>query len=98
MSSHSAESTPGTRLYVAVAVILAALTALEVMVFYIEALAPVLIPLLLVMMAAKFALVALFFMHLKSDGPVLSAIFAWGIFIGTVIVVGLMAIFGKFAG
>ncbi|WP_419937642.1 cytochrome C oxidase subunit IV family protein [Candidatus Palauibacter sp.] len=96
MSRHSAESHPSTRLYVSIAVILAALTALEVMVFYIEALAPVLIPILLVMMAAKFALVAMFFMHLKSDGPVLTAIFAWGTFIATAIVVGLMAIFGKF--
>lgn len=98
MSGHSAGSHPGTRLYIAVAVILAALTALEVMVFYIEALAPVLVPVLLVMMAAKFVLVAMFFMHLKSDGPVLTAIFAWGIFIATAIIVGLMAIFGKFGG
>ncbi len=96
MNRHSAESHPSTRLYVAVAAILAALTALEVMVFYIEALAPVLVAILLVMMAAKFALVAMFFMHLKSDGPVLTAIFAWGIFIATAIIVGLLAIFGKF--
>ena len=98
MSGHSAESHPSTRLYVAVAVILAALTALEVMVFYIEALAPVLIPILLAMMAAKFVLVVMFFMHLKSDGPALNAIFAWGVFVATVIVVALMAIYGKFAG
>ncbi|WP_420634613.1 cytochrome C oxidase subunit IV family protein [Candidatus Palauibacter sp.] len=98
MNSHSAGSHPSTRLYIAIAVILAALTALEVMVFYIEALAPVLIPILLVMMAAKFALVAMFFMHLKSDGPLLTGVFAWGLFIATAIVVGLLAIFGKLGG
>ena len=96
MTEPSGASHPSTRLYVAVAVILAALTALEVMVFYIEALAPVLVPLLLAMMVAKFALVAMFFMHLKSDGPLLTGVFAWGLFIATAIVVGLMAIFGKF--
>lgn len=96
MTDPSGASHPSTRLYVAVAVILAALTALEVMVFYIEALAPVLVPLLLAMMVAKFALVAMFFMHLKSDGPLLTGVFVWGLFIATAIVVGLMAIFGKF--
>ncbi|WP_419948548.1 cytochrome C oxidase subunit IV family protein [Candidatus Palauibacter sp.] len=98
MSDHSGASHPGTRFYVAVAVILAALTALEVMVFYIEALAPVLVPILLAMMAAKFALVAMFFMHLRSDGPLLTGVFVWGLFIATAVVVGLMAIFGKFGG
>ncbi|WP_419941798.1 cytochrome C oxidase subunit IV family protein [Candidatus Palauibacter sp.] len=98
MSDHSGASHPGTRLYISVAVILGALTALEVMVFYIEALAPVLLPILLAMMVAKFVLVAMFFMHLRSDGPLLTGVFAWGLFIATAIVVGLLAIFGKFGG
>ena len=88
----------GTRLYVSVAIILAALTALEVMVFYIEALAPVLVPILLAMMVAKFVLVAMFFMHLRSDRPLLTGVFAWGLFIATAITAGLMAMFGKLAG
>ena len=96
MSEHSGASHPSTRLYVAIAVILAVLTALEVMVFYIEALAPVLAPILIAMMAAKFALVAMFFMHLRSDAPLLTGVFVWGLFIATAIIVGLMAIFGKF--
>ena len=54
--------------YVKVAVILTVVTALEFAVIYIRALTPILVPLLLVMSAAKFALVVLFFMHLK-DAP-----------------------------
>ncbi len=98
MNTHSGEPHVTNRFYIAIAVILAALTALEVMVFYLEALAPVLVPVLLVMMAAKFALVAMFFMHLKFDGPLLTAVFGWGLFIATGVILGLMAIFGKFGG
>ena len=58
--------------YVKVAVILSALTALEFAVIYIRALTPILVPLLLVMSAGKFALVVLFFMHLRYDSRALT--------------------------
>ena len=45
------------RTYVRVAIILTLVTALEVGVIYIRALTPIIVPLLLVMSAAKFALV-----------------------------------------
>ncbi|MCE2421767.1 MAG: cytochrome C oxidase subunit IV family protein [Gemmatimonadetes bacterium] len=86
-----------TRFYVAIAVILAVLTALEVMVFFIEALRPVLTPLLLIMMAAKFFLVAAFFMHLRFDGRLLNVVFAWGLVVATGITLALMAVFGRFS-
>ena len=98
MSAHSGEPHASNRFYIAIAVILAILTALEVMVFYVEALAPVLVPILLLMMAAKFALVVMFFMHLKFDGALLTGIFLWGLFIATAIILALLAIFGKFGG
>ena len=66
--------------------------------FYVEALAPMLVPILMVMMAAKFALVVMFFMHLKFDGPLLTGVFVWGLFIATAIILALMALFGKFGG
>lgn len=89
-------ATVGT--YVLVAAVLAVLTAMEVMVFYVEALRPVLLPILMVLMVAKFALVVLFFMHLKYDAKVLSGILAWGLTVAVGIIVALLAIFGKFAG
>jgi len=66
MSRAPHHATVGT--YVAVAVILTLITALEFGVIYIRRLAPVVVPLLLVMSAAKFALVVLFFMHLRYEG------------------------------
>ncbi len=87
----------GTRTYVTVAAVLAVLTAMEVMVFYVEALAFAMVPILLVLMAAKFTLVALFFMHLKFDSRILSGILAWGLVIATGMIIALLAIFGKFA-
>lgn len=88
----------GARTYVTVAGVLAVLTAMEVMVFYVETLRPFLLPILMVLMVAKFTLVAMFFMHLKYDTPVLSGIFGWGLFVAVGIIFALLAIFGKFAG
>jgi len=96
MAHETGEPHVSNRFYVVIALILAVLTAMEVMVFYVEALSPVLVPLLLVMMGAKFALVVMFFMHLKFDSPVLTGVFAWGLFIAVSIILALMAIFGKF--
>ena len=96
--SHEEAGHPSNRFYIVIAVILAVLTAMEVMVFYVEALAPMLLAILMVLMAAKFALVVMFFMHLKFDSKVLTGVFLWGLFIATSIILALMAIFGKFTG
>src|SRR5262245_52949728 len=60
-------------------VVLAIITAVEVAVFYIPALAAVLVPVLLVLSAAKFTLVVMFFMHLRFDSPVLTGLFLAGL-------------------
>ncbi|MGH7540144.1 MAG: cytochrome C oxidase subunit IV family protein [Gemmatimonadota bacterium] len=95
--SEAGEPHVSNRLYIVIAVILAVLTAMELMVFYVEALRPLLLPILMVLMAAKFTLVVMFFMHLKFDSKVLTGIFAWGVFIAATIIVSLLAIFGKLA-
>lgn len=84
------------RTYVGVGAILAVLTALEVMVFYIPAMKSVLVPVLLVLMIAKFVLVVLFFMHLKFDSAIFSGLFTGPIMISTAVVLAMLAIFGKF--
>src|SRR5207244_10657756 len=66
-------ATVGT--YVLVALVLTGVTALEVGVIYVRRLAPIVVPLLLAMSAAKFALVVLFYMHLRYDSPVLTFVF-----------------------
>jgi cytochrome c oxidase subunit 4 len=96
MAEHSGEPHVSNRFYVVIALILAVLTAMEVMVFYVEALSPVLLPVLMVLMAVKFSLVAMFFMHLRFDSRILTGIFGWGLFLAVSIILALMAVFGKF--
>lgn len=95
---HGERAHPGGRTYLIVAATLAGLTAVEVMVFYVETLRPLILPLLLTLMVVKFALVAMFFMHLRYDSPILTGIFSWGLFIAVGIILALLAIFGKFVG
>jgi caa(3)-type oxidase subunit IV len=82
--------------YVKIAIVLTALTALEFAVIYIRALTPILVPLLLVMSAGKFALVALFFMHLRYDRPILTTLFAAPLVIAIAIIVAMMTLTDAF--
>ena len=59
----------GTRTYVVIGGFLLLLTIMEVAVFYIEQLSPVLVPVLIFLALAKFVLVAMFYMHLRFDHP-----------------------------
>jgi cytochrome c oxidase subunit 4 len=87
-------ATVGT--YVKVAIILAVVTALEVGVVYVRALAPIIVPLLLGMAAAKFALVAMFFMHLRYDHKMLTTVFVGPLLLATALGVALMTLAGAF--
>lgn len=73
--------------YWMIAAILTVITGAEVAVFYIEALGSVLVPLLLVMSTVKFAIVVMFFMHLKSDSKVFSGLFLAGLSVAVFVVV-----------
>ena len=96
-AEHShAEPHASNRTYIGVAAILAVLTALEVAVFYIPALKPVLVPILIVLMIAKFALVVLFFMHLKYDDPLFSGLFTGPLAVSTAVVLAMLALYGTF--
>ena len=86
----------GVGTYVKVAVILTLVTALEFAVLYIRALTPILVPLLLVMSAAKFALVVLFFMHLRYESRMLAFLFTGPLIIAVVIVIALTTLTGAF--
>jgi cytochrome c oxidase subunit 4 len=55
---------PTADVYLRVGAVLVILTVLEVGVFYVPAFHPVLVPVLLVLSAAKFTLVVMFYMHL----------------------------------
>ena len=87
-------ATVGT--YVRVALVLTAVTALEVGVIYVRQLAPIIVPLLLAMSAAKFALVVLFYMHLRYDSRVLTFVFVGPLILATSLAVALMTLTGAF--
>lgn len=72
--------------------VLAALTALEVAVIYVDALKGVLAVLLLLIGAMKFALVAMYFMHLKFDSPVYGRFFVGGLVIAIALALAVLAI------
>ena len=82
--------------YVRVALVLTLVTALEVGVIYIRALTPIVVPLLLAMSAAKFALVVMFFMHLRYDPRALTAVFVVPLLVATGLAVALMTLTGAF--
>jgi cytochrome c oxidase subunit 4 len=90
--SSKGHATKGT--YWLIAVILGIITMLEVAVFYVPLLHEVIVPILLVLSTAKFVLVAMFFMHLKFDRPILTTLFAGGIVVATVIILAMMLLFG----
>jgi cytochrome c oxidase subunit 4 len=89
-------SHPTWKFYVLIGVILTVITAAEVAVFYIPALRPVLIPLLLVLSGTKFALVVMFFMHLKFDNPIFSGVFVAPLILASFVVVALIVLFHVF--
>jgi len=84
---------PSAFTYFKVAMLLVALTADEVGVFYIEGLGHGIIPILLVLSAAKFALVAMFYMHLRFDSQLFSAIFVGGILLAFSVGLALLGLF-----
>ncbi len=84
------------RTYLIVAGILSAVTALEFGVIYVRRLAPVLIPLLLLLSAGKFALVVMFFMHLRYDSRVLTFLFVAPLVLATLLAIAVMTLTGEF--
>ena len=82
--------------YVKIAIVLSAVTALEVGVVFVRGLAPIIVPLLLGMATAKFALVALFFMHLRYESRVLTTVFVGPLLIAIGLAVALMTLAGAF--
>jgi len=70
---------PGARTYITVALILAIITAVEVAVYYLPEVRPILPPILFVLSAVKFWMVVAFFMHLWFDHVSFSWFFGGGL-------------------
>lgn len=87
---------PGAKTYVTIGAILAVITMLEVWAYNQPELRPILVPLLLALSASKFILVVGFFMHLKFDNPLLTAVFGFGLIVAGSVITALMFLIGQY--
>ena len=94
-SDAHAEHGMSTRGYVNIAIILAAITALEVSTYYVD-FGPLFLPSLLVMMVVKFFMVVSYFMHLKFDNKIFSRLFYAGLFLAVGVYVAALTTFHFF--
>jgi cytochrome c oxidase subunit IV len=83
----------GPRTYLVVAAFLLAITVMEVWVFYVPALSRVVVPILLILSTLKFALVAMFYMHLRFDHAWYSYVFVGPLIIAVGLAVALLWLF-----
>jgi cytochrome c oxidase subunit 4 len=85
--------------YWKVAVILTLITAVEVWVYYVPSIynSRAFVPMLLIMSAVKFAIVVMFYMHLRYDHKLFRALFTGPLIIAATTIVALMFLFGKLA-
>jgi cytochrome c oxidase subunit 4 len=85
--------------YWKVALILTLITVVEVWVYYVPAFvhSRAFVPTLLVMSAVKFAIVVLFYMHLRYDHRLFRALFTGPLIIAMATLVSLLFLFGKLA-
>jgi cytochrome c oxidase subunit IV len=90
---------PNWGTYKWVALILTLITVVEVWVYYIPSFVAsrLFVPVLLVMSAVKFAIVVMFYMHLKYDHKLFRALFTGPLIIAILTLIVLMFLFGHLA-
>jgi cytochrome c oxidase subunit IV len=99
-AEHHAHPTPGT--YAKIGLVLFVLTALEVGLYEMtygasagqfgRQIQPFFIPLLLLLSAVKFALVAMYYMHLKVDSKLFTGVFVFPLIIAAVVILALIVL------
>ena len=94
--AHDAHEHPSDMVYVWIALMLAAFTAVEIALYYIDV-GGAEIPALLTLMVVKFAVVAMYFMHLKFDGKVATRMFAVGIVLALGVYIAALSTFAFWA-
>jgi len=84
---------PGPALYAIIAVALVILTFMELAVYYVSFLQPLLVPILILLAIAKFLLVGGFYMHLYYDQKIFSIFFVFPLILACFIGAALLMIF-----
>jgi cytochrome c oxidase subunit IV len=91
-----AHAHPDWSTYKWVALILTVITVVEVWIFYTPfAENRLFVPSLLLMSAAKFLIVVMFYMHLKYDAKLFRALFTGPLIIGVIVIISLLFLFGQ---
>lgn len=85
---------PGASVYAPVAVVLVVLTGLEILVYYANLAAVVLVPVVIFLGVANIVLSAMFYMHLRYDSPVLKGMFSFAALIASLLLISLLLLFG----
>ena len=98
-AAHDAHAHPTWKQYKWVALILTAITVVEVWIYYIPSFVAtkLFVPSLLIMSAVKFAIVVLFYMHLKYDARLFRALFTGPLIIAVLTLISLLFLFGHLA-
>tara|TARA_B000000557_G_scaffold264432_1_gene269783 strand:+ start:1243 stop:1686 length:444 start_codon:yes stop_codon:yes gene_type:complete len=78
--------------YAIVGLILAVITLVEFLIFYVESLGILLIPIMLILSLMKFVIVVAFFMHLRFDNKLFTYLFFAGFILAAVIAVALLVL------
>jgi cytochrome c oxidase subunit 4 len=89
---------PSPKEYLRIALILAVITAFEVAIYYLDLPHNILIPALFFFSVIKFALVVLWFMHLKFDSRTYARFFVMGLAGAVTLFLVVLMIFGVFRG
>ncbi len=84
---------PRTATYLVVAAILTLLTLMEIGVYQLAAFRVILVPVLIVLMIAKFSLVCMFYMHLRFDDRFFTVVFTALLFFASAVIVSLVLLF-----
>jgi cytochrome c oxidase subunit IV len=94
-----AHAHPTWKQYKWVALVLFVITVVEVWVYYIPSFvaSKLFVPALLIMSAVKFAIVVLYYMHLKYDARLFRALFTGPLIIAVITLISLMFLFGHLA-
>jgi cytochrome c oxidase subunit IV len=97
--AHEESHHPQWATYWKVAVILGLITAGEVWMYYVPSIVASrgFVPGLLTLSALKFAIVVMFYMHLKYDHKLFRALFTGPLFIAASLLIALMFLFGHLA-
>jgi cytochrome c oxidase subunit 4 len=98
-TAHEPREHPTWSTYWKVGLVLTVITVLEVWAYYIPAFvaSKLFVPSLLIMSAAKFTIVVLFYMHLRYDSRLFRALFTGPLVVAMVTIFALLFLFGQLA-